>query len=125
MAKIANRKVGRPSDYSEEKLEKAKDYVINHEIYGDVVPTAVGLAEHLDQHLDTLYEWAKYEDRKEFSDTLRRVQQKQHSKLVNGGLSGVLNQTITKLMLSNHGYSEKSTVEQHNYLHEDSLDDLK
>ena len=125
MAKIANRKAGRPSDYSEEKLEKARDYVINHEIYGDVVPTTVGLAEHLDQHLDTLYEWAKYEDRKEFSDTLRRVQQKQHSKLVNGGLSGVLNQTITKLMLSNHGYSEKSTVEQHNYLHEDSLDDLK
>ncbi|MDF7480882.1 DNA-packaging protein, partial [Proteus mirabilis] len=35
----------------------------------------------------------------------------QEMKLINSGLAGDFNATITKLMLANHGYSEKQEVD--------------
>lgn len=97
---------GRPVEYNDAILAKAKDYLINHESEGDLVPSIAGLADNLKKHRDTLYDWAKKYP--EFSDTLDEIETKQHRKLLSGGLKGDMNATIVKLMLHNHGYSDKS-----------------
>tara|TARA_R110000851_G_scaffold185264_1_gene334569 strand:- start:438 stop:833 length:396 start_codon:yes stop_codon:yes gene_type:complete len=97
-------KGGRPTKYSQEMLDKAKDYVDNHEEYEDVVPTAVGLAFMLGISNSTLELWGTKHP--EFSGTLERIQQKQHKGLISGGLTGDFTPTISKLMLSNHGHVE-------------------
>lgn len=95
---------GRPSKYSEEMQERADDYVRDH--HGDVVPTAAGLACVLDVGKATIYRWA--EEHPIFRDTLGALNAKQEKMLTNGGIDGSYNSAITKLMLANHGYSDKS-----------------
>ena len=101
---------GRPTKYNEDMQAKADWYVRGgyKEEEGIVVPTVVGLAMLLDVRESTLYRWAEKPENKKFRDTLDRVQEAQHRELVNKGLAGAFNSTITKLMLSNHGYVEKS-----------------
>lgn len=102
---------GRPSIYSEEKLETAKDYILNHADYGDVIPSVVGLAVALGTHRDTIYDWAKQEDKKEFSDIVKCLSTNQERKLLNGGLDNSFNPTIAKLLLGKHGYSDKQETD--------------
>lgn len=102
--------LGRPSKYTPELLEAANDYLVNHLNDGDPVPTIAGLAIVLGVRRETLHVWAKEEGKEEFSNTLEQIMAKQERGLVNGGLTGDLNPTIVKLMLANHGYSEKSDV---------------
>lgn len=98
--------VGRPTKYSKDVQERADAYVSGGYIEaGDVVPTAAGLACLLDIAKSTIYEWAKHNP--EFSDTLGRLNTRQENSLTNGGLDGSFTPVITKLMLANHGYSEK------------------
>lgn len=103
--------MARPTDYNQELLDKAQDYVENYDSYGDAVPTIAGLACELDMHRDTLYAWAKDESKKEFSDIFKKVQQAQERKLVNGGLAGGFNPAVTKMMLTKHGYSDKQEID--------------
>lgn len=107
-------KVGRPTKYNDNILKKTKEYIKNHAKYGDVVPNVAGLCCELGINKVTVYDWAKQEDKKEFSNTLDELQQKQERLLLSGGLSGENNAAITKLMLCNHGYSDKQEIEQHN-----------
>lgn len=114
-----SREVGRPSLLNEEKLQKAKDYLLGgYEEIGNVVPSTAGLCCYLGVSKSTIYEWAKDTPenkliplRVEFSDTLDAIQAKQEMLLINGGLSQQFSGTITKLMLANHGYSDKSSTE--------------
>ena len=99
--------MARPTSYNQELLETAKQYVFNHEEYGDLVPSIAGLADAINIRRSTIYAWAKHEDKQEFSDTLDQIENKQHKKLLTGGLTGDMNPTIVKLMLCNHGYSDK------------------
>ncbi len=99
---------GRPSKYNEEILVKAKEYVENHKDYGDVVPNVAGLCCELGINKVTAYDWAKQPSKLAFSNTLDELQQKQERLLLSGGLSGDNNASITKLMLCNHGYSDKA-----------------
>lgn len=101
---------GRPTDYSQETLVKTKDYFDNYEKYGDVMPSIAGLAIFLGTSRDTLYDWAKQEEKKEFSDMLREILTKQESVLFNKGLKGEFNSNITKLALTKHGYTDKSDL---------------
>lgn len=106
---------GRPTKYSEETLRIAKDYLENYssEEYGDVIPQISGLAVALGIRRETIYDWCKHPDKEDFSNTVRMIDEKQHKTLVNGSLSGDLNPTISKLLLSsNHGHSEKQEVDQ-------------
>lgn len=101
---------GRPTKYNKEIQEKAEYYLDNHHkrAIGDVVPSISSLAYYLCVTDVTVHNWrAKHEDFKYVAD---RVVQKQHIALLNGGLTNALNPTIVKLMLSNHGYSEKQQV---------------
>lgn len=100
--------MSRPTEYSNEKLALAQSYLDGGwEIEGDTVPQVIGLAMAMGVHRDTLYTWAKDEDKKEFSDILTRVQQAQERKLINGGLDGAFNPAVTKMLLVKHGYSDK------------------
>lgn len=99
--------IGRPSKYCQELLEAAEAYLVNYEAAGDLVPSVVGLAISIGISKSTCYEWAKYEDRKAFSDILTRVENLQEQKLMQGGLGGDFNPAITKMMMTKHGYSDR------------------
>lgn len=104
--------VGRPTLLNEAMLEKAEHYMVEgYTEIGNIVPSVAGLCCYLGISKSTAYEWASTSDkdqiRKRFSDTLEAIQTKQEMLLINGGLSQVYSGTITKLMLANHGYSEK------------------
>jgi hypothetical protein len=119
---------GRPTEYSPKVLKDARAYLAECEdeeydwtktdgaqstSYEHRVkvklPSIEGLARHLKVHRDTLYEWEK--QHVEFSDILEQVRAIQAERLINKGLSGDYNPTITKLMLTKHGYSDKQETD--------------
>lgn len=107
---------GRPTDYNENILQAAKEYV-DYQYSGegeeDVIPSIAGLALYLGVARSTIYDWASQEEKKEFSDTLERLLAKQENILINKGLKGQINSNITKLALANHhGYADKSEIDQ-------------
>ena len=100
---------GRPSKYDDAMQFRADAYLyIYEEQLQEVVPSHAGLAVYLGVCKDTLYEWAKHHSM--FSDTLQKIKSNQEKCLINRGLSGKYNAQITKLMLANHNYSEKTDV---------------
>jgi hypothetical protein len=103
--------MARPTKYNEKVLEDAKYYLENFEELGDIIPTVAGLACELKVHRDTVYDWAKQEGNEQFSDTVKQISVVQERKLLNGGLSNSMNAMITKLVLNNHGYSDKQQVD--------------
>lgn len=103
--------MARPSEYNDKILATANEYLETYNSkYQHAIPSVVGLAKVLKKSRDTLYDWAKHEDKKEFSNILRQVVSDQELTLLNGGLSGEFNPAITKLVLGKHGYSEKQQV---------------
>lgn len=115
-------KVGRPTRLNADVLKQANEYIsfflmteVEREAIGDkrknifeVVPSVAGLAIYLNIARSTLQLWEKSDN--DFSGTLDRLKAVQEVLLVNGGLKGDLNSTITKLMLTNHGYSDKQDI---------------
>jgi len=98
--------MARPTKWNKEIEEKAIAYINDYQMYGDMIPSIEGMAEHLGLHRDTLYDWAKQKD-KGFSDILGRCMQVQAKTLVNNGLNNTFNSAITKLVLGKHGYHDK------------------
>lgn len=99
---------GRPSKLTPEVRKQIAKYY-KACIENANVPTAAQLAVILDVSKSTLYKWA--EDDKELSDTLSKIQTLQEATLIQGSLKNTLNPTISKLMLANHGYREKSDTD--------------
>lgn len=97
---------GRPTSYSPEILEKTADYIDNFHKFDDLIPSMASLSLVLDVCVKTLYNWG--DNNPEFLHMLNKLQKKQEKVLLNGGLSGNMNSTITKLVLSKHDYSEKT-----------------
>lgn len=110
-----SREIGRPSLLNEEMLQRAKDYLLDgYKEIENIIPSTAGLCCYLGVGRSTVYDWAKDTPenlalpfRRDFSDTLDAIQTKQEMLLINGGLSQAFSGTITKLMLANHGYSDK------------------
>lgn len=98
---------GRPKTYKPEMVDKARNYIADHESFDDPVPTVAGLACVLGVVRDTCYAWANDPEKPEFSDILNELAQKQERVLVRNGLIGGFNAPITKMMLTKHGYSDK------------------
>jgi hypothetical protein len=96
--------MGRPTKYNEEMQDKADEYLTAYKI-DSVVPSAIGLSLYLDISDSTLYDWKT--KHKDFSLTLEKIKKKQATELINKGLTSEFNPTIVKLMLHNHGYSDK------------------
>ncbi|WP_334324336.1 DNA-packaging protein [Gilliamella apicola] len=109
MKKGDKKKVGRPSELAE-CLIKAKEYLLGgFKDVEEVVPSIAGLACYLGKARSRVYEYGKSNE--EFKDTLEAIQSLQESLLVNKGLTGEFNSPIVKLMLANHGYSEKQSID--------------
>lgn len=98
---------GRPTNYDPELLEKARHYATNYEEYGDLIPSVVGLCKVIGRSKAIIYKWRDDEDKSEFLDILNEIEENQHDRLINGGLSGGFNYGITKMILTKHGYSDK------------------
>ena len=110
-----SKQVGCPSKLTNELIAKAKEYLYGgyKENEGQGIPRIAGLACYLGIARSTVYEYGKQDSDlgREFSDTLDGIMAFQEMKLINSGLAGDFNATITKLMLANHGYSEKQEVD--------------
>lgn len=102
---------GRPTEYTEQILDLAEEYLATYEELGEVVPTIVGLCRHIGRARSTVYDWAEHKDKPEFSDIVTRVSELQELVLVNGGLRNELNPQITKTMMARHGYSDKQEID--------------
>lgn len=100
--------LGRPTEYNEEILNKAKEYLesCTDTDKGVKLPSIEGLARYLQIARSTLYLWEK--EHQDFSDILEDIKTEQAERLINNGLSGNYNSTITKLILTKHGYSDKT-----------------
>jgi len=115
--------VGRPIEYSEDIITKAREYLTGcidkieeyHKTRGEKsdtydrlvrvkIPTIEGLAVYLGINRDTVYDWEKKYDA--FSDILENLRAEQADRLLNNGLSGDYNPTIAKVLLTKHGYRE-------------------
>jgi hypothetical protein len=102
--------VGRPSKYNDKVLDIANAYISGgYKVDGFVIPSAAGLSRILNVNKDTLYEWAK--KHKEFSDILANLNAVQEELALNGGLSGLLNSAIVKLLLGKHGYHDQAKID--------------
>ncbi len=103
--------MGMTSSYTEAMQERADLYIDEFEvdIENEVVPSITALAFHLGISRATAHNWGKQFPN--FLDTLEKINQKQEVMLTNGSLSNRLNSNISKLMLANHGYSDKSVVD--------------
>ena len=97
--------MARPTKWNKDIEEKAQAYIDDYKLYGDMIPSIEGMAEHLGLARETLYDWAKQKD-KGFSDILGRCMQVQAKTLVNNGLNNTFNSAITKLVLGKHGYHD-------------------
>ena len=98
---------GRPTDYNDEIISKAEEYLANYESYGDAVPSHSGLALVLNISRPTIYDWAKQPEKKEFSIILDKILMTQEKAALSKGLTGDWNAQIVKLLLGKHGYSDK------------------
>ena len=102
---------GRPIEYNQSFVERTKEYLSSCEDtvneHGRLVvklPSIEGLAVFLDINRTTIYDWeSKYE---EFSHIIEILRGKQAEKLLNNGLSGAYNSTISNVILTKHGYRE-------------------
>jgi hypothetical protein len=95
--------MARPTDYTSKLLDRAEDYLEN---CPDVVHTVVGLCLHIGIAKSTCYRWIE-EGKLEFKDIVDTVADLQEKKLVTNGLTNEFNASITKLLLTKHGYSDK------------------
>ena len=108
-------RTGRPVEYRPEYATLVDDYLAtcgpqydeHGKRTGFNLPKIEGYALFIGVTKSTVYEWEqKYDD---FSDALEKIRAIQHNTLVDRGVTGEFNSTITKLMLShNHGYTEKT-----------------
>ena len=101
--------VGRPSKYNQELQSLADEYIYRYHEQEDVIPSAAGLCVWLGISRSTLHEWERAYDK--FSNTLDAIKSLQEKTALNKGLTGDFNSTITKLVLANHGYSDKQQTD--------------
>ena len=100
---------GRPVEWTPELEERAWDYVENYESYGDPFPSMVGLCGTINRARSTIYKWCD-DPEKDFSDIARAIHEKQERILCNKGVLSEFNPSITKLLLTKHGYSDRQEL---------------
>ena len=97
---------GRPSKLTDALIEQAGRYATkDYRLQGEVIPTIEGLAVFLNVSRKTLYNWKA--ENEEFLHILDDLMARQAKELFSNGLTGDFNSTITKLILTKHGYSDR------------------
>lgn len=103
---------GRPTKYTPELLNKAREYVDGGwEREGDIVPQLAGLAVYCGITDTTIQAWKDDANKEEFSVLHARVMTMQHQELINKGLSKLTDSSLTKLLLHKHGHSDRQEVD--------------
>jgi len=102
---------GRPSKYNEDTLRLSREYLVKYKNLGEKIPSVAGLAVYLGVRRETIWSWGIQDNKPEFSNLLDDLQAEQEKMLLTNGLSGDFNSTITKLVLTKHGYHEKKEVD--------------
>lgn len=101
---------GRPTVYGEEILKKAQAYLDSFKdpkvLEEEVIPSVEGLSEAIDIARSTIYKWKEEEGKEKFSDIFEKILNLQAKFLISYGLSGKYAPTITKVILTKHGYRE-------------------
>lgn len=100
------RPVGRPTKYTPELIAECYKYLEDY----NTIPSIAGLAVRLKVHRDTLHTWAKDDDKEEFSDIYEHLMALQEDELLRNGLNGNWNASMTKAILTKHGYSDKTDI---------------
>ena len=101
--------LGAPTKYTQDLQDQADEYIFKYTEVGDVIPSRVGLCCYLGVSKRVSYEWETlYPD---FLHTLENIDAMQERTAVNRGLDGTFNAAITKLILHNHGYSDKAALD--------------
>jgi hypothetical protein len=96
----------RPSKLTKSLINRAYDYLNGDwRDVGDHIPSLSGLACYLGVCNKTIFNYSKQND--DFLHITTMVMTMQENRLINGGLAGEFNPTITKLLLSKHGYHDK------------------
>lgn len=98
-------RTGRPTEYSQAILDLANMYLDNLP-EDEKLHSIEGLADYIDIARSTIYEWISQEEKKDFSDIVEKILNKQGKTLINKGIVGEFTPAITKVMLSKHGYRE-------------------
>ena len=97
---------GPPCKYTEDEiLDKTEQYIVDYGKHGDKIPSIQGLAVALKVSRTTIYQWVE-DGNVKLSYILKRLMDNQGRTLLNNGLDGTFNPTITKLVLSKHGYTD-------------------
>ena len=98
--------MARPTEYSDELLERAEFYIDEgYKEQGDAIPSIVGMSRYVERSRRSLYNYGT--DHPEFLHTLERCNDEQLRVTMNGGINGEFNATIAKLVMANHGFSDK------------------
>jgi len=100
--------VGRPIEYEPLKHPAAVTKYVADCKKAHYLPTIEGLAVHLIVARSTLYKWG--DTYPKFSDILEQLKAAQASQLIQKGLKNEYNASITKLMLTKHGYTDRQEV---------------
>lgn len=109
---IVKRGFGRPTKVTPELIQQAWDYVkTTGEFSYQLVPTIEGLSIAMNISRETIYAWEKDDVNAEFSDIVKKLRSLQAEKLLQNALLGRYNPMIAKLMLSKHGYVEKTETD--------------
>jgi hypothetical protein len=100
---------GRPRKYKDQEIcEKLNEYIKECGTK-DNIPTAEGFSVFAGITMDTVNRYSKNKELySQFSDAYRQLMALQAEILINKGLKGDYNSLITKLMLHNHGYTDKT-----------------
>lgn len=99
---------GRPVEYTDDVVNKVNEYSLICE-QEKKLPTRAGLSLYIGINKKTLWEWEKrYE---QLSNALAKFDNLQEDEVLQKGLKGEYNSNIAKLILSNHGYSDKQQTE--------------
>lgn len=105
--------MARPTEYDTVTIAEGVSHYISAAKEQNYLPTVEGLAVHLCVARQTLYDWSNPQsDRfhEEFSDIFEQLKAAQASQLIQNGLINNYNSTITKLMLTKHGYKDKADL---------------
>lgn len=95
---------GRPTKYDDSMINKIKEYVEKC-ISENKLPTRAGLANFIVVTKQTLINWGK--ENKQFLDALQIFDELQEDQVWDKALKGEYNSNIAKLLLHNHGYSDR------------------
>ena len=95
---------GRPSEYTEDVPQKLVPY-LEWCKENKSLPKRAGFALYIGVSKQTLLTWSQKHP--QLLDALKQIDIIQESQLIDGSLFNQMNAVIAKLLLTNHGYSDK------------------